>query len=479
MSSFKRIVWFRNDLRIYDNPALYSAAKDKQGLLAVYVICRDMLQDHHVAPVRTDFVRRTLIQLSEQLKKLQIPLLVINVDRTEDIAGNFQQLIADYNIEELFFNAEYPIDEFARDTKVAEILRPKGTLVKRFHDRVIIPPGMIRNGSGQAYKVFTAFKNNWLKQVRGLPLAVLPKPAKQPALSADMVATLPDIDPLFSGIELRDLAKLWPAGEKEASKRLAYFIEHHIKDYQVARDFPDLEGTSGLSPYLAVGAISPRQCLAAVLQANYGEWDSGNPGVTTWIGELIWREFYQHVVVDFPRVCKYKAMQSHTEAFPWRQDEKLFAAWCNGETGIPIVDAAMLQLKQTGWMHNRLRMVVAMYLTKNLQIDWRMGERYFMTQLIDGDFAANNGGWQWSASTGTDAAPYFRIFNPISQSQRFDPEGTFIRRFLPSLAHLPAKTIHNPPPMATYPAPIVDLSSSRKDTIALFSALKHAVPAIE
>ena len=192
----------------------------------------------------------------------------------------------------------------------------------------------------------------------------------------------------------------------------------------------------------------------------------------TWIGELIWRDFYQHVVVDFADVCKFKAMQKHTEAFPWRYDKKLFKAWCDGETGIPIVDAAMLQLKETGWMHNRLRMVVAMFLTKNLQIDWRMGEHYFMTHLIDGDFAANNGGWQWSASTGTDAAPYFRIFNPVSQSQRFDAEGVFIRRYLPALAKLSAKIIHNPPPTPNYPLPIVDLSLSRKETIALFGALK-------
>ncbi len=175
-------------------------------------------------------------------------------------------------------------------------------------------------------------------------------------------------------------------------------------------------------------------------------------------------------------MCKFNAMQSHTEAFPWRHDAALFSAWCEGKTGIPIVDAAMLQLKATGWMHNRLRMVVAMFLTKNLQIDWRMGEEYFMSQLIDGDFAANNGGWQWSASTGTDAAPYFRIFNPISQSQRFDPEGAFIRRYLPMLAHLPDKQIHNPGRCENYPAAIVDLSISRKETITLFASLKNMRP---
>ncbi|MES2826135.1 MAG: deoxyribodipyrimidine photo-lyase [Pseudomonadota bacterium] len=467
---FKRIVWFRNDLRIYDNPALHRAAEAKQGVLAVYFVCRDMLQNHHVAPVRVDFIQRNLVVLGKELEKFNIPLVVISVDKTNDIIPHLQALITEHEVEELFLNAEYPLDEFNRDKLVSETLRNQGLIVKRFHDRVIIPPGMVRNGNNEPYKVFTAFKNKWLQQARALSLQLLAKPTKQLAHS---LIIKNDISNFFAGIELRDLSALWPAGEKEASKRLNAFIDNKIDDYQLARDFPNLEGTSTLSPYLAVGAMSPRQCIAAVLQANNNEWDSGSQGVTTWISELIWREFYQHLVVDFPQVCKFNAMQPHTEAFPWRHDATLFSAWCEGKTGIPIVDAAMLQLKATGWMHNRLRMVVAMFLTKNLQIDWRMGEEYFMSELIDGDFAANNGGWQWSASTGTDAAPYFRIFNPISQSQRFDPEGTFIRRYLPMLAHLPNKQIHNPGHCENYPAAIVDLSVSRKETIALFASLKN------
>lgn len=468
---FKRIVWFRNDLRIHDNPALFRAAEDKEGALAVYFICDEMLTNHVVAPVRVDFIRRHLSILNDDLNQLNIPLVVIRISKTVDIVPHLQSLVKKHQVEELFFNAEYPIDEFNRDKHVSEILRAQDLIVKRFHDRVIIPPGMIRNGKGEPYKVFTAFKNNWLQQARALSLQSLRKPVVQPENNHE-VLTGAKLNKLFDGIEQRDLSKLWPAGEKEASKRLKAFVKNHIDDYQTARDFPQVEGTSQLSPYLAIGSISPRQCIAAVLHANQGEWDCGSLGATTWISEIIWREFYQHVVVDFPDVCKFKAMQKHTEAFPWRYDKKLFQAWCDGETGIPIVDAAMLQLKETGWMHNRLRMVVAMFLTKNLQIDWRMGEHYFMTQLIDGDFAANNGGWQWSASTGTDAAPYFRIFNPVSQSQRFDADGAFIRRYLPMLAKLPAKVIHSPPPTQGYPLPLVDLSLSRKDTIALFGALK-------
>ncbi|MES2675102.1 MAG: deoxyribodipyrimidine photo-lyase [Pseudomonadota bacterium] len=470
---FKRIVWFRNDLRICDNPALHRAAEAKQGVLAVYFVCRDMLQNHQVAPARVDFIQRNLVVLGKELEKFNIPLVVISVDKTKDIIRHLKTLITEHEVEELFLNAEYPLDEFNRDKLVSESLRNQGIVVKRFHDRVIIPPGMVRNGKNEPYKVFTAFKNKWLQQARALPLQPLAKPTKQHGHS---LIIKNEINTFFAGIELRDLSALWPAGEKEASKRLNAFIENNIDDYQLARDFPNLEGTSTLSPYLAVGAISPRQCIAAVLQANNNEWDTGSQGVTTWISELIWREFYQHLVVDFPDVCKFNAMQPHTEAFPWRHDAALFSAWCEGKTGIPIVDAAMLQLKATGWMHNRLRMVVAMFLTKNLQIDWRMGEEYFMSQLIDGDFAANNGGWQWSASTGTDAAPYFRIFNPISQSQRFDPEGAFIRRYLPMLAHLPDKQIHNPGRCENYPAAIVDLSISRKETITLFASLKNMRP---
>ena len=468
--TFEKIVWFRNDLRVHDNPALFRAAEEGRGLLAVYVICDQMLRDHGVAPVRVDFICRHLLELSNSLAALNIPLLVLRLGETNQIVPEFRALVKKFQIKELFFNAEYPWDELHRDIQVSEALRAHGIVVKRFHDRVIIPPGMIRNGKGEPYKVFTAFKNNWLQQARALSLQPLKKPRMQPETSVQRTSEH-QINALFNTIAQRDLKDLWPAGENEASKRLKYFVKKNISDYQHARDIPQLNATSQLSPYLAIGSMSPRQAIASALNVA-GGWDAHNPGVTTWIGELIWRDFYQHVVVDFPQVCKGKAMQQHTEAFPWRYDREIFQAWCEGKTGIPLVDAAMLQLKATGWMHNRLRMVVAMFLTKNLQIDWRWGERYFMNQLIDGDFAANNGGWQWCASTGTDAAPYFRIFNPVSQSQRFDADGSFIKQYLPALAGLSPKAIHQPPAMENYPAPIVDLSLSRKETIALFGALK-------
>ncbi|MEO1513280.1 MAG: FAD-binding domain-containing protein, partial [Planctomycetota bacterium] len=229
-------------------------------------------------------------------------------------------------------------------------------------------------------------------------------------------------------------------------------------------------------PYLAHGVISPRQCVEAALGVNQGRIDSGDPGVIGWIEELIWREFYQHVIAAFPRVCKGRAFRTDMDRVEWSHDQGLFDAWREGRTGYPIVDAAMRQLAQTGWMHNRLRMIVAMFLTKDLMIDWRWGERHFMNRLVDGDFASNNGGWQWSASTGTDAQPYFRIFNPTTQGEKFDRDGEFIRRFVPELSELPGKAIHDPSSAGLfgeldYPDPIVDHRAARETTLARFKAL--------
>jgi len=263
---------------------------------------------------------------------------------------------------------------------------------------------------------------------------------------------------------------LWPAGEIEALRRLESFCDSALENYQKQRDLPSVAGTSSLSPYLAVGAISPQQCLVQALMTAPGE------GVDTWISELIWRDFYQHIVWHFPSVCRHKPFKTGTDAIPWRRDEKDFLAWCQGKTGVPLVDAGMRQLQQLGWMHNRVRMVVAMFLSKNLLIDWRWGERFFMEHLIDGDFPANNGGWQWSASTGTDAVPYFRIFNPFSQGQRFDPEGHYIKHYIPELSALRGKDIHEPKLLKkckpeAYPDVMLNLNDSRERALAAFKSL--------
>ncbi len=469
------IVWFRHDLRVADNPALVKACDLKEEVVAVFIHCQSWVKKHQIAPIQMDFIRRHLILLRQSLLERNIPLKVYSVKKSVDIPKLLLKIVGEYQADHLFFNAEYPIDELERDLEVSRLLSAESIQVKRCHDRVIIPPGMIVNGQGEPYKVFTAFKNKWLQTIMpltstGQAMQPLPAPKKLPGLIVEPDAA-DTIDKLFKKTDLRD-SSVWQTGEKIAHKKLMQFIENNITDYKTNRDFPAVDGTSGLSPYLALGVISPRQAIHQVLQFTRGEWDGKNTGASCWISEIIWREFYQHIVVSFPHVCKRQPMQAYTEAFPWKSDRHLFNAWCEGKTGIPIVDASMRQLLATGWMHNRLRMVVAMFLTKNCQIDWRLGEAFFMQHLIDGDFAANNGGWQWSASTGTDAAPYFRIFNPVSQSEKFDPDGKFIRYWLPELADLSAKEIHLPKTVKNYPEPVVDLGESRKSTIALFSAIQ-------
>ena len=266
--------------------------------------------------------------------------------------------------------------------------------------------------------------------------------------------------------------ELWPSGELAARRRLENFLSEKAFDYAKNRNDPILDGTSRISPYLAIGVISNRRCILEALKLNQFELQSGNKGICKWIDEIIWREFYKNIMHSFPRVSKNKPFNMNTESIAWRHNKEEIEAWKNGKTGFPLIDAAMLQLKHEGWMHNRLRMVVAMFFTKNLLHDWRIGEAFFMENLIDGDFASNNGGWQWSASTGTDAAPYFRIFNPVTQSQNFDPDGAFIKKYFPQLNPLNTKDIHLPPPEKLfnidYPTPIVDLKTSRLRAIEAF-----------
>jgi len=466
------LVWLRNDLRVNDNPALFYAAESGEGVECVYLWCREYVKRHAIAPARIDFVRRNLLLLQQDLAKINVRLHLLQVSKAAEIPHQLLRLAQTLAAERLFFNVEYPLDERERDRVVVASFHSHGIETKFFHDRVMIPPGSLRNGKGEAYRVFTAFKRKWLEILAPVNPAPLGLPVRQ---GGEQIASPQggEVNRLFANEPQGDLSQTWPAGESHANKRLKDFVAQGLLEYQQARDFPAVAGTSSLSPYLAVGAISPRQCLFAALMSNTGEWNTGNENIASWINELIWRDFYQHLLIDFPYVCKHRPMQAYTDAFPWRHNTDDFQRWCEGRTGIPIIDAAMRQLQQMGWMHNRLRMIVAMFLTKNLQIDWRLGEEYFMRNLIDGDFAANNGGWQWCASTGTDAAPYFRIFNPFSQSARFDPEGRFIYQYLPELASLSSRQLHQPIDLPGYPRPMVDLAKSRKSTIRLFAQLSR------
>ena len=270
---------------------------------------------------------------------------------------------------------------------------------------------------------------------------------------------------------------MWPPGEAHAKDRLELYLSKKILRYSRDRNDPIVDGTSRISPYLANGIISPKRCILEALRINNFELDTGEKGITKWIDEIIWREFYKNIMFCFPRVSQKKPFQDYTNKIKWRYEESEIDAWKNGNTGFPIIDSAMKQLKSEGWMHNRLRMVVAMFFTKNMLHDWRIGEEFFMQNLIDGDFSSNNGGWQWSSSTGTDAAPYFRIFNPLTQSKNFDGEGLFIKKHLKKLKDVDKKEIHDPL-METryscnYPNKILDLKESRLRAIEAFNNAKN------
>ncbi len=478
--AMRLIHWFRSDLRITDNTSLLAACNAaKRGVVTVYVVSPEEWASHDMAPIQVDYRLRALAVVAEDLRALSIPLRVLMAKKQAEIPEMLVKLAREVEADGICFNREYEIDEARRDQRVMDAFTRAGLRATGYVDQTALAPELPRTGNGTYFTVFTPFKKAWLKVIaEGKPIRVGGKPKKQGQIAGvdwDVVPT--EVKGFDSHIDEATRLKLWPAGEHLAQQWLKDFISKRGKSYKDQRDIPSVAGTSKLSPALAIGTISPRQCLAEAMEANDGKLDGGEPGLSHWIGEVIWREFYVHVTVGFPRVCMNRAFKRATDRIEWSYDEKQFEAWKKGMTGYPIVDAAMRQLNATGWMHNRLRMVAAMFLTKDLFIDWRWGEKYFMQNLIDGFLASNNGGWQWSASTGTDAAPYFRIFNPISQSEKFDPQGAFIRHYVPELKSLSSDEIHDPAPLTRsrcgYPMPIVDHSKARD---RVFAAFKQADP---
>ena len=470
----RALMWFRSDLRLRDNTALHYAcrAADK-GVIAVFAICPEQWAQHDWGSMKVDFVLRGVRALSDDLARSNIPLLIIRVPHFAQVPSKLLALARRHACDALYFNREYEVNELLRDREATALFEEYDRTVHAFTDQVILDVGSLRTGKGDWYSVFTPFKRKWCETLREQgPPPVWPKPRRQERTGIEPHA----VPTAIKGFTSHRREDLWPAGEHVAQRRLKDFVAKRIGDYHRDRDFPAIDGTSTLSPYLAAGVLSPRQCLSAALDANQGRLDSGRKGVTTWTSELVWREFYRHVLIGFPRVCMGRPFKTETDDLAWRRDEERFAAWCTGRTGFPIVDAGMRQLLQTGWMHNRLRMIVAMFLTKDLFIDWRWGERHFMQHLVDGDFASNNGGWQWSASTGTDAAPYFRVFNPLSQGRRYDSDGGFIRRFVPELADVPAERLHQaaerPLKIRDYPDPIVDHRRTRELVSDAFRRLR-------
>jgi deoxyribodipyrimidine photo-lyase len=457
-----QLVWLRNDLRIADNPALHYASMAGE-CFCVFVINPEQWQNHNDAAIKLNFTYRRLTSLQTELNSLNIPLKIIHATNYQKIPKALLELAAVTGTSGLWFNYEYPLNESLRDQAVTEAFNNAAITTHAYHGDVFHAPGTVKTQNDTVYHVFTPFARQWKKQLTDTVITPLPAPKKQAktAIEADNISHYWPQDTENHRVDL------WPSSTGDMTKKLNKFMATAAINYKDIRDIPSIAGTSTLSPYLTCGAISSKQCLLS-LRETTGEWLE-----STWLNELIWREFYRHLISIYPRLSRLDDFKTLKAPISWIDDGRQWQAWCTGQTGYPIVDAAMRQLLQTGWMHNRLRMVVAAFLTKLLLIDWRKGEQFFMEHLIDGDFASNNGGWQWAASTGADAAPYFRIFNPLRQSERFDPDGIFIKKLLPELSSLDKKSIHNPSNQQRiacgYPEPIVDYKFARERALAEYA----------
>lgn len=466
----KQLVWFRNDLRVADNAALTAACKRQEPVHACFIVTPGQWQEHDWSAARVRLVLDHANAVSGRLAELGIPMTFLTARDFSASIRKLTDLCKAMNIRHLHFNEEYGINERRRDKAVKSALDGQGVKVDKYRDQTVAPVGSILTQQKEPYSVFTPFSRSWRRWIDNNQPAVFPIPK---ALGKPVRAESFKTSGLFPDEFPEPPPALVRTGENAAHAQLEHFLDKRAGNYKDLRDFPAVEGTSMISPYLANGVLSGRQCLLAAREREGGNQE----GLVTWTSEIAWRDFYINILYHYPRISMHRAFKPETEALAWNPPGDNFEAWKNGRTGVPIVDAAMRQLNQTGWMHNRLRMITAMFLTKNLFIDWRLGEAYFMSKLADGFLASNNGGWQWSASTGTDAAPYFRVFNPATQSERFDPDGDFIREYLPEIAKLDKKRIHQPWAGGVipggYPRPIVDLKASRKEAIARFQALKN------
>jgi deoxyribodipyrimidine photo-lyase len=468
------LVWYRNDLRIHEHAALNAAMATGQPVRAIYLLCAGQWDRHEVAPLRRWYVLESLLELGESLGRLGVSLDVVDAGDFDAAPGVLADWVRKAGVTRVFAGREYPFNELRRDRRAAELLRQQEVGIEGFDHGVLVPPRLLMTGQGTPYSVFTPYRRVWERWLATHG----PTPLPAPKARRDRVSPFTGratVERALAALSVSpSLRQQWQPGEKAARRQLGGFVEHALGNYGKARDFPAQAGTSLLSTALSAGTLSVAECWQLGSQAR--RHASLRAGAEVWISELAWRDFYRQIMANVPRLAQGQPFRQETDLIVWSRDEQAFAAWCEGRTGYPLVDAAQRQLLSTGWMHNRLRMVSAMFLTKHLFIDWRWGEQFFMRHLIDGDFAANNGGWQWSASTGTDAAPYFRVFSPVRQSERFDPDGDFIRRYLPELAGVDGKWIHQPwkapVPPAGYPLPIVDHVGVKDRVTAAFRAVK-------
>lgn len=482
----KAIWWIRRDLRLTDNQALTTALSQAEHVYPVFILDPNLLASNYVGQKRLAFLFQGLRHLSDNLQTRGSYLTI----RKGSIVTELEKIVSETGAEHIYAQEDCSPYARQRDDQVSVNLPLHLVPGLTLHQ-----PDTVLKSDGTPYTVFTPYSRTWKKQPLPYLKDLLPAPECISTPTGLASISIPTEPTLASTIP-------FPASEVEAQKRLHNFtrqIRQHppsvtdapgrqqkpIYNYAAARNRTDLDGTSRLSPYLRFGMLSARQTIIAALEAIE---DTSNSvmadSAATWLNELIWREFYMAILYHFPHVRKSSFREKYNQ-IPWLNDEDDFWAWCQGCTGYPLVDAGMRQLVASGWMHNRARMIVASFLVKHLLIDWRWGERFFMQHLVDGDPAANNGGWQWTAGTGTDAAPYFRIFNPITQGQKFDPDGEYIRRWVPELANIPNKYIHTPWKMPTqiqhkanclieqdYPKPIVDHKMARQRALDAYSQVK-------
>jgi deoxyribodipyrimidine photo-lyase len=473
----RALVWFRRDLRDFDHAALFHALHSARQVYCAFVFDREILDAlPDPADRRVEFIWESIVELAASLRTRGGGLIVRHARARDAIPA----LAASLNAQAVFANHDYEPDAQARDAAVAHDLADRAIAFHTFKDQVIFERAEILSQAGHPFSVFTPYRNAWLKALTPAHVASFPDDPQAGALAKPpVIEAMPSLEAI--GFRRTNLARLRvPTGMQGGSALFADFRQRVAK-YREARDFPAVKGPSYLSVHLRFGTVSIRELAAFAHAASLAP---DGLGAATWLSELIWRDFYAQILWHHPRVV-HAAFKPEFATLSFPNDAGKLAAWSEGRTGYPIVDAAMRQLNATGYMHNRLRMIAASFLVKDLLVDWRQGERCFAERLIDFDLASNNGGWQWAASTGCDAQPYFRIFNPVTQSQRFDPEGAFIRKYVPEVAALDAPDIHAPWLVSParqhakgvivgrdYPAPIVDHAAARLAALALFKGAR-------
>ena len=477
MTQALTLVWFRQDLRIKDNPALSFAAQ-QGAILPIYIEDTGCPDEFQMGAASKWWLHQSLGRLNQSLNgKLQF--------FSDNPAEILAQLVEDFKVTSVCWNRCYEPWQIKRDKAIKQALTDAGVQVKSFNGSLLWEPWQVVKGDGSPYKVFTPYyRRGCLQQTPPrLPLAA-PESLKlfsdihERAIQLDELAFMSDI-PWYQEMDTQ-----WEPGEAGAADNLSQFVGSAVSQYKEERNLPAVKGTSHLSPHLHFGEVSPNQIWYAAIDAKQGNVD--DPGLDCYLSELGWREFSYYLLYHFPELPAQN-FNAKFNAFPWKQDEKALQAWQRGNTGIPIVDAGMRELWRTGYMHNRVRMIVGSFLVKNLLLDWRLGERWFWDCLLDADLASNSASWQWVAGSGADAAPYFRIFNPVLQGEKFDKQGEYVKRYCPELSKLPDKYIHKPweAPNAIlqasgivlgedYPKPIADLKVSRQQALDAFASLKEA-----